>query len=229
MPTVVSFWCLRPEEHPRAPDYPAMLRILQRSCDRIGLRHVVLTDYPTVESPLWPDTVEAFARDLPGPLMQACTAAHALYLESLPRTDTLFVGADAIVLDHPNLHFPAEPDLCVTARKPSRLLDAINNGSMLVRRRALPEAAKLYRRVADRCGPAWRDDQKALVAELDPVPMVPGTHERAGLSVAFLPMQRFNQTPLWPADPCKGAVLLHFKGRSGKRMMIAWAKRHGFT
>jgi len=227
MLTVCSFWVLRPEEHPKAPDYLPMLRILQRSCDALGLQHVVLTDPHT--APLAIDAgMSAFATELPQPLMQACTEAHARWLETWTTTDTLFVGADAILLDDPDRHFPAEPDLCVTARRPRPLLDAINNGAMLVRRRAVDRAAALYRRVADRCGPVWRDDQKALVAELSPVPLTPGTHERAGLSVGFLPMARFNQTPLWPGDPCKGALLLHFKGKNAKRIMPLWAKRHGF-
>lgn len=231
--TIASFWAHRPVEHPNAADYPGLLRILQRSCDRLGLRHIVLTDRATRASDLWPAGVDAWATDLPVPLMQACTEVQARFLEFTvdwpARPDVLLVGADCILLDDPNRHFPAEPDLCVTSRAPSRLLDAINTGAMLVRHRAIDRAATLYRRVADRCGTVWRDDQKALVAELSPVPLVPGTHERAGLTVGFLPMKRFNQTPLWAGDPCKGAVLLHFKGKAGKKLMFEWAKRHGFA
>src|SRR6185369_12613503 len=59
-PVVASFWVLRPEEHPEAEErnYPGMLRILQRSCDRLGLRHVVLTDHATMTSPAWPTGVD---------------------------------------------------------------------------------------------------------------------------------------------------------------------------
>lgn len=229
--TVASFWVHRPAEFPQAADYPAMLRILQTSCDRLGLRHVVLTDASTYASDLWPTGVEGWSfLDVPVPLMQACTYVQAECLQLHgDQSDFLFVGADCILLADPNRHFPAEPDLCVTARVPSARLDAINNGAMLVRRRAAEKAAALYRRVADRCGTEWRDDQKALVAELSPVPLVPGIHERAGLLVGFLPMKRFNQTPLWSADPCKGAVMLHFKGKRGKPLMLAWAKKRGFA
>ncbi len=207
-----------------------MLQILQRSCDRLGLRHVVLTDCATAQSPLWPAGVEPWeADDVPAPLMRACTEVQAQYLDNDPEADVLFVGADAILLDDPERHFPAEPDLCVTARPPSVRLDAINNGCMLIRQRAAKPAAELYRRVANRCGTEWRDDQRALVAELSPVPLVPGTHERAGMSVAFLPMKRFNQIPLWSADPCKGAMLLHFRGKRGKTLMFEWAKKRGFV
>ena len=51
-PTVASFWVLRPEEHPEAEarNYPGMLQVLQRSCDRLGLRHLVLTDEATASA-----------------------------------------------------------------------------------------------------------------------------------------------------------------------------------
>jgi len=227
--TVASFYVERREEHPKAADYPSMLRILQASCDRLGFRHVVLTDRKTVDSGLWPLGVEAWIAPLPSPLMQACTEAQARYFECRPDGDTLFVGADSILLADPRPHLPADADLCVTARKSSVLLDAINNGFQFIRGHAAERAAPLYRRVASRCGETWRDDQKALVAELAPVPLVPGLHDRAGLRVAFLPMRRFNDCPRWPGDPCKDAVLLHFRGRQRKKMMFAWAKRQGLA
>lgn len=229
--TICSFWVLRPEQHPEAEarDYPGMLRILQKSCDRLGLCHMVLTDPETSMSPLWPDDVEPWQTLLPAPLMQATTEAHARYLETMPATDTLFVGADCIMLDDPSRRFPSAPDLCVTARVPTDRLDAINNGAMLVRRRAIDKTAALYRRVADRCGTVWCDDQKALVGELSPVPQRPCTAERAGLLVGFLPMKPFNQAPRSADDPCQGAVMLHFSGHRRKRLLFAWAKYHGFA
>lgn len=228
--SIASFWVLRPEEHPKAADYPAMLRILQASCDRLDLRHVVLTDERTAASPQWPEGIEPWvADDVPQPLMKACTEVQAQYLDSERDADVLFVGADAILLADPREHCPPDADLCVTARRPSDRLDAINNGFMLVRNWANEKAACLYRRVANRCGAEWRDDQKALVAELAPVPLTPGTHERAGMNVAFLPMRRFNHAPLWSGDPCKDVVLLHFRGQERKKQLFAWAKKRRLT
>lgn len=229
--TVASFWVHRPEDYPKAADYPAMLRILQASCDRLQIRHVLLTDNTTADAGLVPSGIQHCATDLPRSLMQATTRAQAHFLENAPTWfgDILFVGADSILLADPQPHCPEEADLCVTARRPSPRLDAINNGFMYVRRRAVERVSALYKRVADRCGTEWRDDQRALVAELSPVPVDPGMHERAGLKVAFLPMARFNHAPLWPADPCKGAILLHFRGRMRKKLLFAWAKKRGFA
>lgn len=229
-PTIVSFWVLRPLEHPEAEarNYPGMLQILQRSCDRLGLRHVVLTDYPTAESEKWPAGVESFARDLPGPLMQACTAAQAIYLETKPQTDTLFVGADCIMVGDPTRFYPMGPDLCVTYRNPAARYP-INTGAQMIRRGSLGEVAPLYRRVADRCGTVWCDDQRAIIAELSPMPPTVGTYERAGLKVAFLPMVPFNVTPASALSPSNGACMMHFRGKARKQLFFDWAKRHGFA
>lgn len=229
--TVASFFVVRRHEFPKVDPatYFEMLLVLQRSCDRLGFRHIVLTDLGTVVGPLWPDSVEPWiGKEVPTPLMRSCTALQAQYLESAPETDTLFVGADSILLADPRPYLPAA-DLCVTSRRPSPRLDAINNGFVFVPRQSVAKVAALYHRVADHCGETWRDDQRALVAELDPVPLPPVIEERAGLRVAFLPMRRFNDCPRWPGDPCKDAILLHFRGRQRKKMMFAWAKRRGLA
>lgn len=229
-PTIVSFWVLRPEEHPEAAarNYPGMLRVLQCSCDILGLRHEVLTDLPTLQSRDWPEGIQGRALDLPGPLMQAATEAQARYLESSPETDTLFVGADCIFVGDPARYYPTAPGMCVTYRTPKDRYP-INTGAQMVRRHALEPARALFRRIADRCGTVWCDDQRATVAELGPMPPVVGTYKRAGMSVAFLPMKRFNVVPRSVDDPCAGAVMCHFRGKGRKQFFFDWATRWGFT
>lgn len=229
-PTVCSFWVLRPEEHPEAAarNYPGMLEILQRSCDRLGLRHLVLTDPETANSPLWPDTVQPWSTPLPGPLMQACTEAQARYLESKPEGDTLFVGADCIFLADPLLFYPKGTDLCVTYRDPKSRYP-INTGAQMVRRQGLAPATALFRRIADRCGTKWCDDQLSLIAELAPMPPATGKFHRAGMLVSFLPMKWFNVVPRSVDDPCKGTCMLHFRGKARKGFFFDWACAHNFA
>lgn len=229
-PTIVSFWVLRPDEHPEAEarNYPGMLEVLQRSCDRLGLRHLVLTDPETANSSLWPVTVMPWSIDLPKPLMQACTEALARYLESGPEGDTLFCGADCIFLADPIRFYPRGPGLCVTYRDPKSRYP-INTGAQMVRQHALEPAAALYRRVADRCGTVWCDDQRAFISELAPMPPVVGTYKRAGMDVAFMPMKRFNVVPKSVDDPCKGTCMLHFRGKRRKQFFFDWAAANGFA
>lgn len=229
-PTVVSFWVLRPEEHPEAEarNYPGMLRVLQRSCDRLGLKHVVLTDVTTAHSPEWPEGVEyAAMHDIPKPLMQACTAAQAAYLDIFgAESDTLFVGADCIFKALPV--FPAEVDIAVTYRGPESRMP-INTGAVFIRERAVDRAAPLFRAVANRCGKKWCDDQRALVAELSPLPPRNGIFERHGMKVGFLPMFPYNVIVDDVNDPADGAAMLHFKSKTRKALFFSWAERWGFA
>lgn len=224
LPTVVSFWVSRPEEHPEAAarNYPGMLKVLQRSCDRLGLEHIVLTDNDTVfNSGEWPTGVVGARLDLPKPLMQACTAAQALYLESGPLTDTLFVGADCIFKTLPM--FPNEADIVVTYRGPESRMP-INTGAVFVRRAA--NAANLFRRVANRCGTRWCDDQRALVAELSPLPSRNGIFQRSGMMIGFMPMWPNNVIVDDVNDSATGAAILHFKSKTRKKLFFDWAERY---
>lgn len=239
-PVVVSLYVERREEHPEAEarNYPGMLRVLQRSCDRFGMRHIVLTDVETHRSPQWPTGIQAFAcRDVPRPLMRACTELQARYLETQhhlsrmgasAKDDVLFVGADCIFVGDPLRFYPPAPDLCVTYRDRNSKYP-INTGAQLIRRRSIGPIGELYRRVADRCGTVWCDDQRAIQAELEPMPPVHGVFERAGLNVAFLPMARFNVVPTSVEDPCHGALMLHFRGKARKQFFFDWAERHGYA
>lgn len=230
-PTVASFWVWRPVEHPNAFDYPVLLRILQVSCDRLGIRHVVLTDHATLASERWPAGIVGWASDLPQPLMQATTAAQANYLESGPEADVLFCGADCVLLANPLKALPVEPALCLSYRHPTARYP-VNNGFMLARRHSIEKVAALYRRIADRCGARWCDDQRAIRAELEPMPPACGVYERAGLSIAFVPMKRFNHLPRDVGDQARGCTMLHFRGKQHatgqhrKDFMVAWAARH---
>lgn len=236
-PTVASFYVIRREEFPHVDPalYFALLRILDKSCKRLGLRHLVLTDHETASQSDWPAGIEAREFDgLPRPLMQTTTEIQARYLESGPETDVLFVGADCIMLGDPTRGLPKEPALCLSYRHPSANYP-INNGFQLVRHHSLPQAAALYRRIADRCGTKWCDDQRAIRAELEPMPADCGIHERAGLSIAFVPMRKFNHIPKSLLDPATGAAMLHFRGKqhstgqTRKEFMIEWARLHGFA
>lgn len=223
---VASFWVRRPEEHPEAAarNYPGMLQVLQRSCDRLGLSHICLTDYTTFGR-YWPEGVKGWSHGqlLPVPLMQALTEVQAKFLETNPEEDVMFVGADCIMLRDPESFYPKEPALCITYRS---TLDKhpINNGAQLVRKHSMEKVMPLFRRIADRCGTVWCDDQRALCAELAPLPEKHGVYERAGMSVAFMPMAKRNVVPRSIADPCANACMVHFRGKNRKKYFFDWAR-----
>lgn len=225
---VVSLWVHRPEEFPAAADYPAMLKILERSCRRLGLQHFCLTDRKTRESPLWPVGVTPWAGiHVPEPLMNACTELQALWMNSVHAAhhDTLFVGADCIMKRKPV--YPETVDMAVTYRM-AEVKYPINTGAVFVRSRAQRPAAKFFRRVAARCGPVWCDDQRAVRAELEPMPRKHGEYWRADMRVGFMPMVPYNVLPRNEHDAGGNAYMVHFRGRKRKTLLFNWAQRWGF-
>jgi hypothetical protein len=85
---VASFYAPRPE-HPRWRDYLPSLALLQRSCDRLGLRHVIIGDAPV-------DGFDVFETTLPRDLMPAILKGQADAIEFF-KDDLLLVGADCVV------------------------------------------------------------------------------------------------------------------------------------
>lgn len=220
---VCTFFVHRPEDWPEAADYPLFLQYVQRSCDRLGLRHVVLTDHRSV--PLLPG-IETFATDLPRSLMRAVTQAQAAWLEhgDWRGEDTLLTGADCLVMRDPREVFVGRWDMAVTLR-PLHPRYPINTGTIVVRRKSRERVLPLFQRIAARCGDKWCDDQRAIQDELGPMPTQHGVFERAGLTVAFLPMRVHNDTPRDAEDRCERACVLHFRGKGRKAVMQPWVER----
>ncbi len=217
---IVSFLAPR-RDHPRWNDiYFDLLEILDRSCSRLGLRHVVLTDDRTLPHG------ELFCRPLPHDLMRAATQAHYKWLDcgDWRNDDTCFVGIDCVVLKDPAPMLSGRFDMAVTYRD-ARSRYPINTGMMYVSHNARERARALYKRVADRAGATWCDDQRAIQAELAPMPSGHGVYERAMMNVGFIPMSLFNERPNGLSG-MPGRVMLHFRGRlERKQQMVEWAAK----
>lgn len=216
---IVSFLAPR-RDHARWTDtYFDLLAILDRSCRRLGQRHVVMTDDPNL-----PTEAEKFVIDLPENLMKAATTAHWKWLVrgDWQDDDTCFVGVDCIVLQDPAPHFRGH-DMAVTYRGPHAKYP-INTGLMHITAGARALAEALYRIVRDTTGKNWCADQRAIQEALAPLPAGHGIVDRAGMKVEFLPMRQFNEQPAALNDPMAGRVMLHFRGKADrKQFMVDWA------
>lgn len=212
---VASFFAPRPE-HPRWRDYIPSLRLLQASCDRLGLQHVVLGDTP----------VEGFdvlqVPDLPRELMPAFLAAQKHGIETLD-DDLLLVGADCVIARDPSEPLTAGADLTVTL---GDFWDCrMNTGTIWVRRESRVAAAELWGRALAGMGHAWGDDQLALAAQVAPLPPAPPVIEpRLGLMVQFLDVDPWNLAPENEHHDCRHAVVLHFRGNR-KGWSGRWCQR----
>jgi len=211
---VASFLAPRPA-HPKWRDYLPSLRLLQESCDRLAVPHVVISD---AELPGF-DVLRA---ELPEALMPAILLGQAQALDRLD-DDILLVGADCVIARSPAGGF-AGCDVAVTL---GNFYDCrLNTGAIWVRRHARQAAAAIWRAAADGMAEGWGDDQLALAAQFAPLPRRPGVMEtRAGLEVSFLDADVWNIAPDTEADPCPEAVVLHFRG-GRKLWSAAWCRRH---
>lgn len=213
---VASFYAPRPE-HPRWRDYLPSLALLQASCDRLGLRHVVLGDAPV-------DGFEVFLeRDLPRALMPAVLAAQEAGIRCLD-DDLLLVGADCVIAREPREPLDGA-DMAVTL---GDFWDCpLNTGAIWVKREARGAAADLWARAAAGMGGEWGDDQLALAMQVSPLPdlrRLPAVENRRGLQVRFLRAEEWNLAPDREDHDCSGAAVLHFRG-ARKEWSGRWCRR----
>lgn len=224
MVNVVSFYVDRRADFPDAVDYIPLLYALDRSCSRLGFNHVVLTDFFTAQT-LTDRGFRVFARELPKPLSNALTEIQALYLESGPKDDTLFVGADCLIARDFRDHLPFA-DLSIILR-PGHKKHRINNGFMYVPASSVSKVAPIFRRIAKTTGGSFNSchDMVAVEAALSPMPMEYGIVERAGITVNFLPMSIWNGGPKTADEPAANSFVLHFRGKERKQVMLDWEAR----
>lgn len=211
---VASFFAPRPE-HPRWRDYLPSLRLLQASCDRLGLRHVVLGDAPVdgfdvIETP-------GISREL----MPAFLEAQRHGIEALD-DDLLLVGADCVIARDPSGPF-AGAGISVTL---GDFWDCrLNTGAIWIRYDARADAARMWTQAREGMGTAWGDDQLAIASQFAPLPyQVPEYGCRAGAEVQFLPVDPWNLAPDHEQHDCSHAVVLHFRGNR-KEWSGRWCKR----
>lgn len=210
---VASFFAPRPQ-HPRWRDYLPSLRLLDASCRRIGLPHVVLGDAPL-------PGLDVLQMDgLTSELMPAILDGQRRAIEALD-DDLLLVGADCVIAKDPRGALDGA-DMAVTIGDFADC--ALNTGAIWIGRRARDVAAAMWARALVRMGHGWGDDQLAIAAEVAPLCLPPATAERHGIRVRFLDVDPWNLAPAGPADDASRAVVLHFRG-ARKDWAPAWCSR----
>jgi hypothetical protein len=231
-PTVIcSFYVERKKEFPdvKTP-YLDCLRILDRSCQRFGFDHVVLTDCRTTRT-LTDAGFRTYFADLPDSLMRATTEIQARWLSSpySAGADTVFVGADCIIRNDFRASLPA-CDLAIAYMQGHKRW-RMNNGFMAVPDESREKVAPLFRWIANDTGVAMCEDMIAIERALSPMPPDFGTYRRRALDVAFLPLPKWNRYMQKADDAAEDAFVLHFMGGwdDAKALFFQWADRHGFA
>jgi len=197
---VASFFAPRVEKW--GCDYDALLMMLDASCRRLGLRHVVISDRNR------PAPLETTRFDLPENLMLALLDGQRQFLAVTPGP-VLLVGADCLVTRDPKPFFVG--NMAVTIGPFSDC--PMNTGAIFCADG--PTCAPVWQAALDRRPLEWGDDQRALYAAL----------KTSGLDYCELPCEAHNWAPDHVGDHAGMPTVVHFRGRR-KTFMAEWARRH---
>lgn len=199
---VASFFA--PREDRWGCDYVALLRLLDASCKRFDLRHMVISD----DGGLGVDT---FLCRLPENLMAAILEGQRQFL-ACANDPVLFVGADCLITKDPK-HLPSnDADIAITTS--DTFSDCrMNTGAIWCTDG--PTCAPVWQAALDRGPMSWGDDQTALYAAIR------GSH----LTVEELACPEHNWAPRNVEDEAGMPTVVHFRGQR-KSFMAEWARRH---
>lgn len=190
-----------PREEKWDADYDRLLRLLDLSCYRLGLRHIVISD---AERP----GLETACYDLPDNLMCALLDGQRQFLAATPGP-VLLVGADCLLTRDPRPFLTG--DLVITLGPFSDCV--MNTGAIWCADG--PTCAPVWADALARNPTAWGDDQTKLYAAI----------QASGLSVASVRCEDHNWAPGNAEDPAGMPTVAHFRGRR-KHFMAEWAKQH---
>lgn len=206
---VASFYAYRYDKW--GVDYHKCLNVLEASCERLGLKHVVISDKQQGK-------FNTFVTDLPENLMQAMLVGQRNFVAQLEEP-ALLVGADCViasdprnVLDGVDAAFTVYPfgDCC------------LNTGAMWVRDN---RCAQIWESAVAKNPVEWGEDQLALRDSLEPVPSKvdePQDGVRNGLRIRFLDCRKYNWAPENVRDRANDCMVAHFRG-TRKKTMQPWA------
>ncbi len=198
---VASFYAPRFEKWPSV-DYDALLLLLEASCRRFELPHVVITDQKR------PAPLLSCVCKLPENLMLAILEGQRQLLEMM-EGPVLLVGADCLLARDPRPYLAG--DIAVTIGPFSDC--AMNTGAIWCR--AGHVCAPLWQAALELRPREWGDDQRALYSSI----------RESGLRVVEHRCEQHNWAPDNVTDPAGLPTVVHFRGRR-KSWMAAWASRH---
>lgn len=227
--TIASYYSPRPDEYgARATSYDEAIAILEASCARLGLKHVLITESGNAD--LVPECVTrdrvyeiGGTQDLK--LMQAIIAGQLAYIKGVGTGDgTIFVGVDCMFLRDPAPVFDnGDWDVSVTVGPYSP--GGLNNGAVFLPKGKQDQAAAFYALALANCPEEWPGDQTAILRVCSPLRRPGAVEDRHGVKVRYLSMDDWNLPPASLDDPgIPRATMLHFKG-ARKEFMAAAAEQ----
>ena len=186
----------------RGVNYDDLLLLLDASCRRLGLRHVVISDRPR------PAPLETAIFDLPQDLMPMLLDGQRQFLAATPGP-VLLVGADCLVTRDPRPFLAG--DITITI---GPFLDCeMNTGAIWCADG--PTCAPVWQAALDRKPLEWGEDQTSLYAAI----------QASGLDVRRVGCDEHNWAPDYVQHPAGMPTVAHFRG-TRKAWMAEWARLH---
>lgn len=217
---VVTQWAPRPtHEKWRGDEYMKLLELQRGTCQRVGHRHVVVTD---ADLPGY-DTIKV---ELPEPLLKAIISAQIAYVKQWSDDHpVVMVDMDVLIARPLGPAFDGTFDIGVTNRE--HPAQPIQNGVIYLAPGSKKWALKMFEKTLELCEHWWGSDQKALAFALAPVPRIHRVEERlGGARVAFLPCATHNFSAKHGVPKATPkCYAFHFKGES-KQFAEHTARRH---
>lgn len=212
---VASFYSPRPEIESKLwnCDYDQLLMLVESSCRRFGLEHLVISNCPR------PAPLRTFLTFLPDNLMQAFIFGQRQMLRELQEScqNLLFIGADCLFTRNPSgRELIEESDITITLS--SSFVDCLMNcGAIwcndLEKCFRIWDRAYQTKKLVD-----WGDDQRAIYSSILEY------EEEGWLNVKRVECEGFNWAPDGLEDDCR-SVVVHFRAKR-KQFMANWAKKH---
>lgn len=203
---VASFLAPRFEKWP-GTDYDVLLQLLDASCRRFGLRHMVITDSPR-PIPSGGVALEHFQLDLPENLMMAILEGQRSFLQWAPEP-VLFVGADCLIAKDPREVLFGDMTITIGPFADCEM----NTGAIWCAdgRTCVP----VWQAALNEKPQAWGEDQTTLYAAV----------QTSGLNITKVRCEAHNWAPYTLTDDAGMPTVVHFRGKR-KSFMADWAKRY---
>lgn len=183
-------------------DYDALLRLLDASCARLGLMHVVISDEHR-------PGLQTFECGLPDNLMAALLDGQRQFLEWATEP-VLFVGADCLIVKDPRPILNGDMTITIGPFSDCEM----NTGAIWCRDGQ--RCAPIWRAALGRRPEHWGEDQTSLYHAIQNSPDV---------NVVRVRCEDHNWAPESITDDAGMPTVAHFRGRR-KAFMPAWAARH---
>lgn len=199
---VVSFFAPRFEKY-QSVDYDELLLLLDKSCKKLDLKHLVISDS------LRPKPLETFLTKLPENLMQAFLYGQLKVLDEYEKP-ILFTGADCLLTKHPYECFKGS----LTITTSDKFTDCkMNAGAIFCNRPIL--CRKIWKETLELNPKEWGEDQIFLYK----------TIQKSNEDIRELRCEDHNWAPRDLEDNAGFPTIVHFRGKR-KSFMKEWANKY---